>query len=113
MSIAVNTVIVYYLIKYYYQPEKLAGPQGLQGRQGNIGKKGKIGPKGDEWKVEHCNDVVNLISQVKDVLAPNGNVNQACVKQIWDENGDDVYNALSRTQIGNRYLSNSCLTPTQ
>ena len=34
LSIGVNTVIIYYLIKYYYQPEKLAGPQGIQGRQG-------------------------------------------------------------------------------
>ena len=106
LSIGVNTVIIYYLIKYYYQPEKLAGPPGIQGRQGNIGRKGRKGPQGDKWEVESCNDVVNIIDQVKNVLSPNGNINQQCVSEIWNENGDDVIGAISRTSIGNRFLSN-------
>ena len=46
LSIGVNTVIIYYLIKYYYQPEKLAGPQGIQGRQGITGTQGTEGSGG-------------------------------------------------------------------
>jgi hypothetical protein len=105
LSIGINIIIINYLIKYYYQPSKLSGPQGYQGLQGNVGKKGLKGPKGDKWKMKSCDDVLNLIEQVKDVLTPNGNINTQCISKIVDDNSNDVYNAFSNTEFGNNYLS--------
>ena len=106
LSIAINVLVVYYLISYYYHPDRLAGPSGRQGSRGVQGKTGKKGPKGDRWKFETCDDVSDLITQVKDVLAPRNVINQRCSKQIWDDNGQDIVNIFQRTPAGARFISN-------
>ena len=106
LSIGINILIVHYLIRYYYHPDKITGPSGLQGEKGERGPKGENGPKGETWRLESCNDTVNILKQIKDVLAPRGNINQECVSRIWNENGPTFVNVVGRSDAGNRFLSN-------
>ena len=106
LSIGVNIIVVYYLINYYYNPVKLTGPHGIQGKIGKQGNQGRRGPKGDKWKFESCDDISSLLTEIKDVLVPEGKINQRCLFKIWNDNKEDVIGAISRTERGNQILSN-------
>jgi len=78
MSIIVNLIVVFILMKYYYPAEVMAGDVGVKGLVGPEGDKGPKGEKGPKWVPRSSVDAGSVVDTLKGCSSPSSGRKSFC-----------------------------------
>ena len=70
------------MINMNFKPNKKKGLYGENGPEGVIGNAGNMGDVGDRFKLDSCNKIKKITSDIKNVIIVNNDINQSCVDKI-------------------------------
>ena len=80
--VLLNLLIGFILINMNFKPNTKKGIYGENGPEGVIGNRGNKGDIGDRLKLDSCDKIKKITSDIKNVMILNNDINQTCVNKI-------------------------------